>query len=169
MRAAPNQMTAAARRRRRDAPGRCRPRRDAGGLGRLWWCGRAGRDASDVADGERDVRQRIDQRPERVQLKVAEFGAERHAVDGVEAMHERFAGKTMLDDLVDRAHLERVGGAERGEIGETGHFAVVAHNFDDDGGGREAGEATEIDGANEHAAIARAERVDVPRAHEVGG
>ena len=59
------------------------------------------------------------------------------------------------------------------EVGHAGHGAVVIHDFADDAGGDEAGHAGEIDGgfglagADEHAALAGAEREDVAGAGEI--
>ena len=59
------------------------------------------------------------------------------------------------------------------EIRHARHRAVVVHDLADDAGGREPGEAREIDGAlglpgaHEHAARARAEREDVAGRDEI--
>ena len=39
----------------------------------------------------------------------------------------------MFDDLFDAAHFDVVFFAEFEQIGDSCHFAVVAHDFDDDG------------------------------------
>ncbi len=64
---------------------------------------------------------------------------------------------------------------EDDEIGDAGHFAIGLHDLDDDRGGFEMCEAAEIDrafgltGADECAAGAGAEGVDVAGAEEIGG
>ena len=63
---------------------------------------------------------------------------------------------------------------ERLEVRQARHAAVVAHDLADDAGGREAGEARQVDdalglpGAHQHAAVARAQREDVAGRHDVG-
>ena len=61
------------------------------------------------------------------------------------------------------------------QVRDARHAAVVSHDLADDAGGNESGEAGEIDGsfglsgADEHAALARAEREDVAGASEISG
>jgi len=72
-------------------------------------------------------------------------------------------------------HLEAVLGAELDQVWDAGHGAVVVHDFADDAGGIETGEAGEIDGsfgltgADEDSAFARAEGENVAGASEVVG
>ncbi len=83
--------------------------------------------------------------------------------------------EAVADELGDGEDLHAVLLAEGDEVGDAGHFAVVAHDFADDAGGIEAGHAGEIDGgfclagADEDAAAAGAEGEDVAGAGEVGG
>src|SRR5260370_4839640 len=59
------------------------------------------------------------------------------------------------------------------ELRHAGHGAVFAHDFADDAGGSQAGDAREVHGcfrltgANEHAALASAQRKNVAGAREV--
>ena len=65
--------------------------------------------------------------------------------------------------------------AERNEVGDAGHFAVVAHDFADDAGGLKASHAGEIDGglglpgANQHASRRARKRKDVARSDQIVG
>src|SRR5690348_1945064 len=65
--------------------------------------------------------------------------------------------------------------AELDEVGHARHRAVLVHDLADNAGGNHAGEPREIDrafrltGANEHAALARAQREDVSRTREITG
>ena len=104
----------------------------------------------------------------------AEFCRDGGAFVGADAFDEALALEAVLDDLGDAAHFDGVLGAELFEVGDAGHFAVGLHDFDDGSGGVEAGEAAEIDGAfglacaDQDAAIAAAEGIDVAGADEVG-
>ena len=83
--------------------------------------------------------------------------------------------QAVANELGDGEDAEAVLAAEGDEVGDAGHGAVVAHDFADDAGGREAGETGEVDGgfglagADEDAAAAGAEREDVAGTNEVGG
>ncbi len=63
--------------------------------------------------------------------------------------------------------------AEHFELGPAGHLAVVAHDFADDGRRLQSREAAQIDAAfglpraNQHAAVAGAERIDMARAKQI--
>ena len=63
--------------------------------------------------------------------------------------------------------------AEFDELRHAGHGAVFTHDFADDAGRSESGDAREVHGgfglagADEHAAVARAQREDVAGAREV--
>ena len=63
--------------------------------------------------------------------------------------------------------------AECFQLGPARHFAVVAQDFADHRGGLEAGESAEIhasfglSGANQHAAIAGTQRVDMPGPQQI--
>ena len=71
--------------------------------------------------------------------------------------------------IISRPWLPR----ELGEFGHACHGAVLVHDFADDAGGRQPGDAGEIDrglgvaGAHEHAARPRAQRKHVPGAREI--
>lgn len=127
---------------------------------------------ADAATDEGDVGHGVDGRAVGDELEITAVGLDGGLGD---ALDERFASEAVGDDVGDGAHFEIVFGAEAIEIGLTGHGAVVVHDFDDDGGGLETGEATEVDaalglaGADEDAAIAGAEWADVAGAHQVVG
>ncbi len=95
--------------------------------------------------------------------------------EAFEAADEGVLLEAVFDEVGDGAHEEVVFGAEFFESGETGHGAVVGHDFDDDACGSEASESAEIDGAFgltgafEDAAGAGAEGEDVAWPAEVGG
>src|SRR6185436_20677117 len=67
----------------------------------------------------------------------------------------------VLDQILDRDHLDPMLLAVRDEVGDTGHRPVLAHDLADDPGGIEAREAGEVDGglglagALEHAPASR--------------
>ncbi len=134
-----------------------------------------GVEGADVADGEGEVWLWIDGGLEGEECEGAFVGLDCGAANGLDASDERFAGQSVFDDLRDGADLDVVLLGELFEIGHAGHVAVVAHDLDDDGGGVEPGESAEVDGslglpgADEDAAVTRAERVDVSGADEICG
>ena len=71
------------------------------------------------------------------------------------------------DEVGDRADLDAVALGEGDEVGEAGHRPVLVHDLADHAGGVEAGEAGDVDrrlgmaGADQHAAVAGAQREDV--------
>ena len=77
------------------------------------------------------------------------------------------------DQIGHREHFQFVLAAEFVELRDARHGAVFVHDFADDGGGVQPGDAGEIDagfglaGADEHAAIAGAQWKDVARAGEI--
>ena len=79
------------------------------------------------------------------------------------------------DDVLDRADLETVLLSEDLQVRHAGHRAVVVHDLADHAGGARPGEPRQVDdalglpAADEHAAVARAEREDVARPREVLG
>ena len=84
-----------------------------------------------------------------------------------------FVLHAVADQVRDREHLQVVFLAKFDELRHAGHGAVITHDFADDAGGSEAGDAREVHGrfrlagANEHAAIARAQRKNVAGAREI--
>ncbi len=127
---------------------------------------------SDAAFAEGEVRLRVDGTLVGEEFEVAPFGGEVNLFD---AFDELFAFEAVADQIGDGAHFEAVLLAEDFEFGSSGHFAVFAHDFADDGGGFEAGDSAEIHaalgltGADECSAVSGAEGVDVSRAKEVVG
>ena len=102
--------------------------------------------------------------------ELAEVGRQPH---GGAALDELLVAAAVLDEVGDGDHLQAVPLAVRDEIGDAGHRPVVVHDLADDAGGREAGEAREVDGRLgladplEHAARLRAQREHVAGLHEV--
>ena len=84
-----------------------------------------------------------------------------------------FVLHAVADQVRDREHLHAVLPAEFDELRHAGHGAVFVHDFADDAGGIEAGDAREVHagfglaGANEHAAVARAQREHVAGARKI--
>ena len=110
-------------------------------LSPMWWRPpTVAAEAADAADGERQVRQRIDRAPVRDEVEAPVRGLHRRAVDRLEALDELFASEAVLDDLLDRAHLESVLLARCLQVGHPRHFAVVADDLDDEGTGMKPGE-----------------------------
>ena len=91
------------------------------------------------------------------------------------ALHEAFMLEAVPNEIGDRDDPDVELACELGELRQTGHRAVLVHDFADYAAGLEAGEDCEIDGrfrlarAGEDAAGAGAEWKDMPRAGEVGG
>jgi len=83
--------------------------------------------------------------------------------------------QAVADELGDGEDTETVLGAERNEVGDAGHFPVVAHDFADDAGGLKSGEAGEIDGgfrlscADQDASLSGAQGKDVAGTDEIVG
>ena len=81
----------------------------------------------------------------------------------------------VADQVGHRDHLQVVADAEFHQLGHARHGAVVVHDFADDAGGREAGQAGQIHGgfglagAHQDAAFARAQGENVAGAGQVGG
>jgi hypothetical protein len=106
-----------------------------------------------------------------------------HAEFTVAGLDAGFAGaddvalvaQAIADEFGDGKNLEAVLGAERDEVRNAGHFAVVAHDFANHAGGVESSHAGQVDGgfglagADEHSPFAGAEGKDVAGAGEVAG
>jgi len=106
-----------------------------------------------------------------------------HAELAVLGLNAGFAGadnvalvaEAVADEFGDGKNAQAVLGTERDEVGDAGHFAVVAHDFADHPGGLEAGESREVDGrlglagADQDASLAGAEGKDVARTDEIVG
>ena len=90
-----------------------------------------------------------------------------------DALDELLVLAPVLDQVGDRDHQELVPRAVLDQVGDARHRPVVVHDLADDAGGREPREAGEVDGrlglsrALEDAAVAGAEREDVPGLDEV--
>ena len=130
---------------------------------------------ADIADGQGEVGHGVDHRAEGDEVELAHGCLDLGARDRIDAGDERGLGEAVLDDLLDAAHLDVVLFAQGYKVGHAGHLAVVAHDLDDDGAGVEPGQSAQVQralglaDADEHAAVARSERVDVPGLDEVFG
>ena len=95
------------------------------------------------------------------------------AAGGIDALDEAVPRQAVLDDLLDRAHLEAVLRADGLQLGHAGHLAVVVDDLDEDRARVQSGQPREIDRslglprAHQHAAVARPQRVDVAGTNEV--
>ena len=145
--------------------------RVAGDVGRAVMAG--GATGAQIAAHERDVAfAAVDLAfvSDHAEFAVLGLDAGFACADNVALMAEAVA-----DKFGDGEDAEVVLGAERNEVGDACHFAVITHDFADDAGGLEAGEAGEVDrgfglsGANEDSALACAERKDVAGTDEIAG
>ena len=90
------------------------------------------------------------------------------------ALHQRLVAAAVFDQVGDGADLQLVLGGEFHQVGQPRHGAVVAHDFAQHRGGREAREAREVaaglgvPGAHQHAAVLRDQRKHVPGLDDVG-
>ena len=81
--------------------------------------------------------------------------------------------QAVADQLGDGENLQTVFLAERNQVGNAGHLAVVAHDFADHAGGVQPGQPRQIDrrlglaGAHQHASLARAQRKDVAGTRQI--
>lgn len=122
------------------------------------------------AEAEGEVGLRVEDAFVGDELEVSPGGGES---DGLDPSDELLPGEAVADEVGDGADAELVPLAEVFEVVAAHHFAVVAEDFADDGGGFHAGEACEVDGAfglagaDEDAAVAGAEGVDVAGSEEV--
>ncbi len=90
-----------------------------------------------------------------------------------DAMNQRLGSHPVLDEIRDRDHQQLVLLRELRQLRHARHRAVVVHDFADDAGRIQTGDAREIDGrlrlssADEHAASAGLEREHVAGPREV--
>src|SRR5208283_2692108 len=129
-------------RNRRGGVGRLRAVQAVGGLGLRGTGMDSGALGAEVAADERDVALAA------VDLAFVSDHAE-FAVAGLDAAlaganDVALVAQAVANELGDGEHLEAVLAAEGDEVGDAGHLAVVAHDFADDAGGGETGEAREI-------------------------
>src|SRR6185295_11505092 len=127
---------------------------------------------ADVAHAEGDVEIFVDLRLVEVDAERAE---PRRKVGLDDLLDEPLLVAAVLDQLGDGRGLQPVFSGELEEVGQPRHRAVFLEDFDDDRRGLEAREADEVDGAfrvagaDEDAAAAGPERMDVAGAGEVAG
>ena len=131
-----------------------------------WLCG------GDLAFHKRDVVHAINERTVEMQIEIPVVSGH---VDRLFVLHELLAFAAVGDEVLDGAHLEPVFLFEADEIRQTGHGAVLFHDFANDSGGIEAGEAREIDGglgvarAAQNTASLGLEGKYMAWLHEIGG
>ena len=127
---------------------------------------------ADLALDHRDVRLAIDDALEGDDPELAVIGWQRRRRD---APHQRLGAHAVLDQIRDRDHQQLVPLRELRQLRHARHRAVVVHDFADDAGRIEAGDAGQVDGrlglpgAHEHAAVARLERKHVAGPGEISG
>jgi len=130
-------------------------------------------EGADIADGQREVWHRVARGAEGDEVEGALGGLDGGACDGVEAFDDFGSREAVFDDLFDRAHFEVVFMAELGQVWNAAHVSVRGDHLDPDAAGVEPGESAQIDDAlgvsyaDQDAAIAGAERVDVPGSYEI--
>ena len=84
-------------------------------------------------------------------------------------------GVAVSDEIRDGSDLKAMLGGELDEVGQAGHCAIVFHDLADHASGLAACEAGDINRslgvacADEHAAVAGAQREDVTRRRDGGG
>ena len=127
--------------------------------------------ARDLAAHEREVLGVVEQRREHVRGEVAVLRRDPRLGH---APHELLAVAAEPDEVGDRHEHEAVLGRERLELRAALHRAVVVHDLGEHARRVPAGEPGEVDGrlgvagALQHAAVAVAQREDVPGPGEVG-
>jgi len=158
---------------------------DEHGMGAGWAVVRCAGEACGAADeGGTTARTEVATHQGEVALSAVDFRlVGDHAEFAVASLDAGFArahdialmAEAVTDELGDGEDAEAVLLAERDEVRDAGHFAVVAHDFADDAGGGETGHAGEVDGglclagADKDAAAAGAEGEDVAGTGEVRG
>ena len=127
---------------------------------------------ADVPLHQRDVRFLVEPALERGDAELAVIGRQRR---GRDAADERLGPHPVLDQIRDGDHRQLVPLRELRQLRHARHRPVLVHDFADHAGRIEPGDAREVDrrfglaGAHEHAAVARAQRRDVPGPDEVRG
>ncbi len=102
---------------------------------------------------------------------MPEVGLER---DHADAFDQAVALDPLGDQVGHRAHLQVVLPAQSGQVVDAGHGAVVVHDLDAQGDAFEAGHLAQVDhalgvsGADEYAAGAGADGLDMPGPGQVG-
>ena len=94
---------------------------------------------------------------------------------GTQLFHHGFGAAAVLDQVGNGADFQAVFGRKQLQIGQTGHGAVVFHDFADDGSRGAASHASQVAtgfgvaGAHQHAAVNGLQGEDVARLHQVVG
>ena len=118
-----------------------------------------------VAAGQRDVRERVHQRPVGDEVPPPRRVLERHLVQPLDQLVPLHP---VVDDLGHRRELEPVGVAQAADRVEPRHRAVGVHHLDAHGRGTQPGEAAEVHHplgvtrADEGPAVTRPQRLHVP-------
>ena len=90
------------------------------------------------------------------------------------AHNRAFVAQPVADHLRHGQDAQPVLLAKGNQVRDAGHLAVVAHDLADHAGGIQTGHASQIDrclglpGADQHAALTRAQRKDVPWTGQIG-
>ena len=130
----------------------------------------SGRITFEFSADERDVLIVIDIARIGDHAKFAKAGGERGSR---EAANVAFMLHAVANEIGDGEQFQIVLFAEFDELRHARHGAILAHDFADDAGGSETGDASEVDArfglacANEDAAVACAKREDMTRTREV--
>ena len=127
-------------------------------------------DAVDLALDEREMVLVVDLRAEPDRAELAMHGRKQ---DLGLALDQLLGAAPIRDQILDGAELQPMLPAELDEVGNPGHRPVVLHDLADHPGGREPGQACEIDGslglarALQRPAGTGAQREDVSGLHDV--
>ena len=125
---------------------------------------------ADLAAHQRDVRLAVELVLVGEDAERAVLGRQRR-VRG--ALHQPLGAHPVLNQVRDRDHQQPVLLGELRQLRHARHRAVLVHDFADDAGRIEPGDARQIDGrfglpgAHQHAAVARAQRQHVTRPRQV--
>ena len=125
-----------------------------------------------LAFGERHVLQPVALLPERRDAEVAPCGRQ---VDGLALLDDGFFAQPVFDERCDRNDLEAELPGDLRQLRQARHRAVLVHDLDQCACGLQAGQPGEVyrglgmPRTAQHAFLAGTQRVDVPRAAEVGG
>ena len=127
---------------------------------------------ADLAPNQRDVGPAIDDAVVGGDVERSVLGRQSRRGD---PLHQPVVAHPVLDQVGDRDHQQVVAAREAFQLRDARHRPVLVHDFADDAGRVEAGEAREVDGGlgltgpDQHAAVARPEGRDMPRLRQIGG
>jgi hypothetical protein len=127
---------------------------------------------ADLAFNESDVVHAINEGAVEMEVEIPVVGGH---VNRLFMLHELLAFAAVSDEVLDGTHFEPVFLFEADEIRQAGHGAIVLHDFANDSGGIESGEARKIDGGLGVTSTAKnpaglgLERENMPGLDEIGG